>query len=428
MKKFLVGSSTAAHQVEGNNIHSDYWAMEHMTYTDFAEPSDAAVDHYHRYKEDIALMKKAGLNAYRFSTEWARIEPEEGKFDESEISHYRDVILTCRENGIEPVVTLHHFTSPKWLIEKGGWESPDVVTYFARYARKMAEELGDVLTYVCTINEANMGIQVSAIAERYKKQMMARAAQAQSVEGQAQIGMNFNTMMENMKKKAAENATVFGTTSPQVFVSARTREGDVLVMKAHCAARNEIKKVNPSIKVGLTLSLHDIQAADGGEKNAKAEWDDEFSHYVPYIKDDDFFGLQNYTRSIIGKDGLIPADEKVRRTQMDYEFYPEALGHVIKRVYEETGLPILITENGIATSLDKERCEFIDKALAGVEECIDGGVNVLGYLHWSFIDNFEWQKGFSMTFGLVSVDRSTMERTPKESLFHLGEYAKKYNA
>ena len=427
MNHFLVGSSTAAHQVEGNNIHSDYWAMEHMTYTDFAEPSGAAVDHYHRYKEDIALMKKAGLNAYRFSIEWARIEPEEGKFDESEIAHYRDVITTCRENGIEPVVTLHHFTSPKWLIEKGGWESPDVVTYFARYAKKIAEELGDVLTYVCTINEANMGIQVSAIAERYKKQMMARAAQAQSVEGQAQIGMNFNTMMENMKKKAAENATVFGTPSPQVFVSARTRDGDALVMKAHCAARDEMKKVNPSIKVGVTLSLHDIQTADGGEENAIAEWNDEFSHYVPYIKDDDFFGLQNYTRSIIGKDGLIPAGENARRTQMDYEFYPEALGHVIKRVYEETGLPILITENGIATSFDKERCEFIDRALAGVEKCIDGGVKVLGYLHWSFIDNFEWQKGFSMTFGLVSVDRSTMERTPKESLFRLGEYAKKYN-
>lgn len=427
MNKFLVGSSTAAHQVEGNNIHSDYWAMEHMTYTDFAEPSGAAVDHYNRYKNDIALMKKAGLNAYRFSIEWARIEPEEGKFDENEIAHYRDVIKTCLENGIEPVVTLHHFTSPKWLIEKGGWESPDVVTFFARYAKKIAEELGDVLTYVCTINEANMGIQVSAIAERYKKQMMARAAQAQSVEGVAQVGMNFNTMMENMKKKAAENAAVFGTPSPQVFVSARTPDGDALVMKAHCAARDEMKKVNPSIKVGVTLSLHDIQAADGGEENAEKEWNDEFSHYVPYIKDDDFFGLQNYTRSIIGKDGLIPADEKTRRTQMDYEFYPEALGHVIKRVYDETGLPILITENGIATSLDKERCEFIDKALAGVNECIDNGVNVLGYLHWSFIDNFEWQKGFSMTFGLVSVDRSTMERTPKESLFRLGEYAKKYN-
>nr|MCR5456745.1 family 1 glycosylhydrolase [Clostridiales bacterium] len=422
MKKFLVGSSTAAHQVEGNNIHSDYWAMEHMTYTDFKEPSGDAVDHYNRYKEDIALMKKAGLNAYRFSIEWARIEPEEGRFDDSEIEHYRDVILTCRENGIEPVVTLHHFTSPKWLIEKGGWENPDVVTYFARYAKKVAKEFGSILTYVCTINEANMGIQVSAIAERYKKQMMARAAQAQSVEGQAQVGMNFNTMMENMKKKAMENAGIFGTPTPQVFVSARTPEGDLLVMKAHCAARDEIRKVNPEIKVGVTLSLHDIQIADGGEENAKKEWNDEFSHYVPYIKDDDFFGLQNYTRSIIGKEGLIPADATMRRTQMDYEFYPEALGHVIKRVYEETGLPILITENGIATSDDKERCEFIDKALDGVKECIDDGVNVLGYLHWSFIDNFEWQKGFSMTFGLVSVDRSTMVRTPKESLFRLGEY------
>ena len=427
MDKFLIGSSTAAHQVEGNNIHSDYWAMEHMKYTDFVEPSGDAVDHYNRYKEDIALMKKAGLNAYRFSIEWARIEPEENKFDESEIAHYRDVILTCRENGIEPVVTLHHFTSPKWLIEKGGWENPCVVGYFANYAKKITEKLGDLLNYICTINEANMGIQVSAIAERYKKQMMARASQTQSVEGQAQIGMNFNTMMENMKKKAAENATVFGTPTPQVFVSARTPEGDKLVMKAHCVAREEIKKINPNIKVGITLSLHDIQVTDGGEENAKKEWNDEFSHYIPFIKDDDFFGLQNYTRSIIGKDGLIPANENMRRTQMDYEFYPEALSHVIQRVYNETGLPILVTENGIATSNDNERCEFIDKALAGVKECIDNNVKVLGYLHWSFIDNFEWQKGFSMTFGLVSVDRNTMIRTPKESLFHLGKYTKIYN-
>lgn len=425
MSKFLLGSSTSAHQVEGGNIHSDYWAMENMTYTDFAEKSGDAVDHYNRYKEDIALMKNAGLNAYRFSIEWARIEPEEGKFDESEIAHYRDVILCCRENGIEPVVTLHHFTSPKWLIEKGGWESPDVVGYFARYAKMIAETLGKHLTYICTINEANMGIQVSAIAARYKAQMMARAAQAQSVEGMAQVGMNFNTMMENMKKKAAENMTVFGTPTPQVFVSARTPDGDALVMKAHCAARDEIKKLCPEIKVGITLSLHDIQAIDGGEENAKKEWDDEFTHYIPYIKYDDFFGVQNYTRSIIGKDGLIPASPDMRRTQMDYEFYPEALGHVIKRVYDEIRLPILVTENGIATNDDGDRCEFIEKAIDGVCDCIKCGVPVIGYLHWSFCDNFEWQKGFSMTFGLVSVDRKTMERTPKESLFLLGNQAKR---
>ena len=427
MKRFFIGSSTSAHQVEGNNIHSDYWAMENMTYTDFSEKSGNAVSHYERYKEDIRLMKKAGLNAYRFSIEWARIEHEEGKFDESEIEHYRDVILCCRENGIEPIVTLHHFTSPKWLIEKGGWENPDVISYFSRYAKKVVEELGTELGYICTINEANMGIQVSAIAERYKAQMMARAKQA-GVEGVAQVGMNFNTMMENMKKKAAENVAVFGTPTPQVFVSARTPEGDAIVMKAHCAARDEIKKICPGIKVGVTLSLHDIQSTDGGEENAKKEWNDEFGHYIPYIKNDDFIGVQNYSRSVFGKDGLIQLSNDARQTQMGYELYPEALGHVIKRVYDEIGLPILVTENGIATSNDGDRCEFIDNALCGVSECMENGIPVLGYLHWSFLDNFEWQKGFSMTFGLVSVDRNTMTRTPKESLFRLGEYTNRFNS
>ena len=111
-KDFLMGAATAAHQVEGNNIHSDYWAQEHMVHTDFLEPSGEAVDHYHRYAEDIRLMADAGLNAYRFSIEWARIEPQEGCFDEAQIAHYRDVIHACKSKGIEPIVTLLHFTSP----------------------------------------------------------------------------------------------------------------------------------------------------------------------------------------------------------------------------------------------------------------------------------------------------------------------------
>ena len=128
-KDFLLGSSTAAHQVEGNNIHSDYWAQEHMKHTSFAEPSGDAVDHYNHYEEDIRLMADARLNAYRFSIEWARIEPQEGVFDEAEVEHYRKVIRCCRENGIEPIVTLHHFTSPKWLIAKvAGKRIPPPVT------------------------------------------------------------------------------------------------------------------------------------------------------------------------------------------------------------------------------------------------------------------------------------------------------------
>lgn len=175
-KEFLLGASTAAHQVEGNNRYSDLWAQEQMEHSSFAEPSNDAVDHYHRYEEDIALMAGAGLNAYRFSIEWARVEPQEGCFDESELEHYRKVIRCCREHGVEPVVTLHHFSSPKWLIEHGGWEAESTVDYFKRYAVKVVEALGDELHYICTINEANMGLQIAAISKRYMMQMQKAAA------------------------------------------------------------------------------------------------------------------------------------------------------------------------------------------------------------------------------------------------------------
>lgn len=142
-KAFLLGAATAAHQVEGNNIYSDAWAEEQMKHSTYLEPSGAALDHYHRYEEDIRLMSKAGLNAYRFSIEWARIEPQEGIFAPDEIEHYRKVISCCRENGLEPIVTLLHFTSPKWLISRGGWESDAAVAYFVRYVRYVMEQLGE---------------------------------------------------------------------------------------------------------------------------------------------------------------------------------------------------------------------------------------------------------------------------------------------
>lgn len=158
LKGFFIGAATAAHQVEGNNVYSDYWAMEHMETSSFNEPSGQAVDHYNRYEEDIALMAKAGLNAYRFSIEWARVEPQPGVYAESEIDHYRKVIDCCRANGVEPIATMMHFTSPKWLIEQGGWENEETVGKFANYCRYVIERLGDKLNYVCTINEANMGL------------------------------------------------------------------------------------------------------------------------------------------------------------------------------------------------------------------------------------------------------------------------------
>lgn len=427
---FFVGASTSAHQVEGNNIHSDYWEMEHLKHTNFNEPSQDAVDHYHRYEEDIQLLAKAGLNAYRFSIEWARIEPEEGQFDKKEIEHYRRMLQCCRNHGVEPIVTLMHFSSPTWLIKKGGWESEETIALFAKYCAYVAEQLGDLMHYIVTINEANMGIQVAAIAERYKRQMMAKRKEKhkkeESLEGTAQVGMNFNTMLKNMFWQGFENKKVFGTRKPQTFVSARTPEGDLLVMRAHVAAREAMKKIDPSLQIGLSLSLHDIQCADGGEALAKKEWDDEFAHYLPYITEDDFFGLQNYSRSIIGPDGICPVPKGAKTTQMDYENYPEALEHVIRRVYEEfqakgKKMPIMVTENGIATDNDDERVFFLDAATQGVANALSDGIPVIGYCCWSLLDNFEWQKGFSMQFGMIAVDRKTMERAPKKSLAFLGQ-------
>ena len=420
-KGFFIGASTAAHQVEGNNRNSDYWAQEHMEFTSFNEPSGDACDHYNRYEEDIRLLAEAGLNAYRFSIEWARIEPQPGVYDGSEIAHYRKVLECCHRNGVEPIVTMRHFTSPKWLIEQGGWEAEATVEKFAAYCKYVVERLGDLFTWVCTINEANMGIQIAAISKR----MMMIMQKNQSVEGKVQVGINLeNPFMERMKKQAAENMQVFGTPQPQVFVAPRTPEGDLLVMRAHQAAKAAMKAVKPELKVGITLSLHDIQPQPGGEAEAEREWDEEFVHYLSYIRDDDFFGLQNYTRTLMGPEGSLPIPDGAETTQMGYEFYPQALGNVIRTVYKQLDIPILVTENGIATADDTRRVVFIEEALRGVQGCIDDGIPVLGYCHWSLMDNFEWQKGYSMTFGLISVDRATQKRAPKPSLAFLGSCMK----
>lgn len=415
MKKFLLGASTAAHQVEGNNIHSDYWAQENMKVSPFFEPSGIAVDHYNRYREDINFLVNAGLNAYRFSIEWSRIEPDNGVFDEKEIQHYREMLNYCIEKEIQPIVTLHHFSSPVWVIREGGWESRKVVDYFTRYAAYVTFHLGELMEYVCTINEANMGLEIAKkVAE-----MMGTSVST------LQIGLNLQEIAQ--KNGNNENQAIFGTSHPQTFLSPRSFEGNEIILATHEAARKAIKEQCPHIKVGLTLSLHDFQAVDGGEKFAEEEWNSEFKTYLPAIQKDDFFGVQNYTRKVYDSNGLIALTEATRKTQSGYEFYPQSLGNVIRKVSEYLDIPLLVTENGVATDDDKERVEFIHEALQGVSSCLNSGINLLGYLHWSLLDNFEWQKGFAFRFGLIEVDRNTQVRSTKPSLAILGNYAKIWN-
>ncbi|WP_231597653.1 family 1 glycosylhydrolase [Bacillus sp. SA1-12] len=171
------------------------------------------------------------------------------------------------------------------------------------------------------------------------------------------------------------------------------------------------------------MALSDLQSISGGEELAEAKWHSYFEQYLPAIEEDDFFGLQNYTREVYGPEGKVKPAEGAELTQMGYEYYPEALGQVIRRVAKYLQIPIIITEHGVATENDERRIEFIRKGLEGVQACLKEGIDVRGYLHWSTFDNFEWQSGYSMTFGLIGVDRATQERKVKDSASYLGRIA-----
>jgi beta-glucosidase len=419
-KGFLIGSATASHQVEGNNRFNDIWAQEHMKYGGYPEKSGLAADQYNRYKEDIDLMKKAGLNAYRFSLEWSRIEPEKGKFNEEAIAHYRDEIEYCLSQGIEPIVTLFHFTSPVWLIREGGWETDSTVQYFARYVRKVAESYKDLLHTVCTINEANMGVLIGIYIAEARKQ-----AEKQGKADALQIGMNIDAMSADDAAKKQENMDVFGTEEPQVFVSPRSQHGIEVIMHANEEAVRILHEVIPGVKAGLSLSVRDVYASAGGEKNMEEDWQTEFLQFLPYLKEDDFLGIQNYTKTMFGPDGELPVSQGEETTQMGYAYWPQGIGNCLRKAAEVWKKDLLVTENGIATADDSRRCAFIKTALESVHSCVEDGIPVKGYCYWSFIDNYEWQSGYSMQFGLVGLDRRTQKRIPHPSLDLLGSYLNK---
>lgn len=428
-KDFLLGTATAAHQVEGNNTNSDCWVLENIEHSSYVDKSGDACDHYNRYKEDIKMMADAGFNTYRFSLEWARIQPKENEYDEKEMEHYLDVIRTCKEHNIEPFVTLHHFSSPKWVITKGGWETETIIEDFVKYVEYVTEKIKDEVTFIMTINEANIRLQLADISKRYMMlaQRQSSSDELKSAEGGIQMGMNLKALMENQAKSALEGAQAFGLEDPNgvhVFQSPCTLEGDLIICKAHVEARKAIKKIKPELKVGLSLSLHDLQPLKGSEDVALKEWEKEFTHYLEFIQEDDYLGVQNYTRSIIGPDGLQPSPQGAELTSAGYEYYPQGLENVIRKVAKDFKKDLYISENGIATEDDTRRVSFIKTALEGVENCMRDGIAVKGYFHWTLMDNFEWQKGYALRFGLVEVDRTTQKRVPKESFHFLASYAK----
>lgn len=406
---FLWGSATAGHQVEGNNVNSDFWAEEHAEGSPYQDKSGDAIDHYRLYKEDIALMASLGLKAYRFSIEWSRIEPEAGQYSRSAIEHYRDVLETCNKYGITPIVAMHHFTSPKWLMRLGGWASPEVPDRFAQYCEVVFREIGHLIPYALTMNEVNLPVMLREIFS--------------TIGFIPPVGIGRDAWVAPKWRESA--AQLCGTTADKYFTFHMTSdEASIELLKeAHRKAREAIKRIQPNTKVGLSMALSDIQAIPGGEELAEKKWHSYFGQYLSALADDDFFGLQNYTREVYGPEGQVKPAEGAELTQMGYEYYPEALGNVIRKVAKALPLPIMITEHGVATAHDERRVEFIRRGLEGVQTCLDEGIDIRGYLHWSTFDNFEWNSGYSMQFGLIEVDRSTQERRVKESARYLGRIA-----
>ncbi|MEW9049977.1 MAG: family 1 glycosylhydrolase [Neobacillus sp.] len=409
-KSFLWGTATSAYQVEGNNNKSDMWAEEYSEGSPYRDYSGDAVDHYNRYKQDIELMASLGLNSYRFSIEWSRIEPEQGVFSQVELNHYRDVIKVCYDNKITPVVTMMHFTSPRWLMKMGGWKNPKTGDLFASYCEVVFKELGEDIPYVLTMNEVNLPVMLKELFI--------------NLDFMPPVGMDAKSWTApGWRESAAQKC---GTTVDHYFTfhMASDEVSLEIVKVAHRKARDVMKKINPSTKVGLSLALPEIQAIEGGEEQAAKVWHDYFGQFKSAIAGDDFIGVQNYTREIYGPNGQVPVAEGTEVTAMGYEYYPEALAGTIRNVAKELDIPVMVTEHGIATNDDSRRVEFIERGLKGLHSCMEDGIEILGYLYWSTFDNYEWTFGYEPKFGIIAVNRDTQERTVKESGRVLGEISR----
>lgn len=394
---FVWGTAAAAHQVEGNNTNCDFWLLEHTPDTIFREPSGDACDHFHRYPEDIRTMAQLGFGAYRLSIEWARIEPEEGHFSIAALDHYRRMLACCHENGIQPCVTYQHFTSPIWFTADGGWEDMKAVDRFARYCERATRHLGDLIGAAYTINEANLV---------------------------ASLAMRGTFPKEGLKSRMpffAEAARSCGSTLDRFgpFLFGDPFKIRDVMLEAHIKAREPIKGGPGDFPLGITLSLSDCQAIPGGEAQRDKARAEDCDMFLEVGADDDFIGVQTYSRTRYGPDGPLGPEEGVEVLIMGYEFWPESLEGVIRYVNEKVNVPIYVTENGIGTTNDEQRIEYVRRAIKGVANCIKDGIDVRGYFYWSMLDNFEWVFGYGPQFGLIGVDRETQLRTIKPSAHYL---------
>lgn len=405
-KHFLWGAATAAHQVEGGN-HNQWsvWELENArslaaqalhkdghvpAWDDIRQEatspdnyiSGALVDHYHRYEEDFALLEKMHMNAYRFSIEWSRIEPRRGQWDAAEVAHYREYIASLKTRGIEPIVTLFHFTLPVWFAEMGGFEKRANVAYFVQFAERIVRELGRDIRYIITINEPEVYVNESYILQHWPPQSTSKWKTWHVIQNLAH---------------------------------------------AHNQAAKAIHKIGRHYKVSIAKNSNNFYAGDNAwlsrlSARVMQYWQDDY-FIKKVIKHCDFLGVNYYFSNRVYGYRIHNPDQRL--SDLGWDLAPGDIEYVLLRLHDKYKKPIMITENGIADRDDEFRKWWIAQTLAGMQRAMGEGVTLLGYMHWSLLDNFEWGFGKWPRFGLAAVDYKTGTRTLRPSAVWFGGIIKK---
>ncbi len=387
---FLWGTSTSAHQVEGDNKNNDFWIWEKRLKRKFR--SGIACNQYVDFKNDFRLARKVlNNNSHRISIEWSRIEPEEGKFNKKEINHYKRVIKEMRSQNLEPLVTLHHFTNPIWISQTGGWTNKNNIKYFIRYAALISKEFSHLANNWLTINEANVYPFLSYVAGIYPP--------------------NRKNLIEALK----------------VYFN---------MANAHKKVYEIIHKDNPNSFVGMAVSMSDYKGKGLIEKLLVpiVRWISNYSFIYITHGYHDYIGINHYLLYILNlKAGfnITPRKEKGyirildrKESDIGWLIYPKGIYNVIKRTWNKYKIPIIITENGIADISDQLRQRYLVDYLTWVKQAIDEGMDIRGYFHWSLLDNIEWGLGRTVKFGLFKTNFTTMERVPRKSALIYAKIAK----
>jgi beta-glucosidase len=405
---FLWGAATSAHQVEGNNFHNDWWAWEQAGRV--ATPSGLACDHWNRYRTDFDLAQSLGHNAHRFSIEWSRVEPEEGQWDDTALDHYRDVLLALHERGIEPVVTLLHYTLPHWLADKGGWEHSGIEGLFERYVTRVMKALAPHARWWITINEP--------VVQVFKGWLI-----GQWPPGKVRAWTPALKVLRHMLRAHVRAYHV---------IHSHRRDAMVGIAKHALALSPDdpTRRLDRwSVRVRGYLFNHlFLEALHTGVLRVPGL----FWERLPVARTLDFIGVNYYTRDFVRNTGynlpglvgeLAHRDHRQQRGKLNdlgWEVFPEGLAQFL-REYSRYKLPILVTENGIPTRHDDDRWVFLFMHLWQVARAIADGVHVVGYLHWSLLDNFEWADGYGGRFGLIEVDFDTQERRIRPSAWRYAQ-------